>query len=165
MSSVRVGIDPGACGCVAVFGEDAPTFVLLDTGDPYAVADTLRTVAARDRVERVVIERTHTMPKMGASSAFTFGQSTGVLLGVCAALVLPVVRASAQSWQKVALAGRGIPSERPERMAAIVRAAMEFWPALDWPKAKKHREALSSALWLGECASPALTARARESSS
>jgi crossover junction endodeoxyribonuclease RuvC len=50
----------------------------------------------------VFLETVSAMPGQGVSSTFHFGESVGVILGVCGAIGLPVRRIRPQYWKKKA---------------------------------------------------------------
>ncbi len=49
---------------------------------------------------RVVIEQVSAMPGQGVTSMFNFGQSFGVIKGICAALKLPIYYVRPVKWKK-----------------------------------------------------------------
>ena len=49
---------------------------------------------------RIVIEQVSAMPGQGVTSMFNFGQSFGVLKGICAALKIPVHFVRPAKWKK-----------------------------------------------------------------
>ena len=49
---------------------------------------------------RVVIEQVSAMPGQGVTSMFNFGQSFGVIKGICAALNLPIYFVRPAKWKK-----------------------------------------------------------------
>jgi crossover junction endodeoxyribonuclease RuvC len=49
---------------------------------------------------RVVIEQVSAMPGQGVTSMFNFGQSFGILKGVCAAMQLPMFFVRPAKWKK-----------------------------------------------------------------
>ena len=53
----------------------------------------------RDRV-RVVIENVSAMPGQGVTSMFNFGQSFGILKGICSAMQLPIFFVRPAKWKK-----------------------------------------------------------------
>ena len=89
---IFAAIDPGSVhAAIAVYHDGEPVFV-----------DDIRTVngmldsamfahALRDmKVERIVVESVHAMPKQGVSSTFKFGMGVGIIHGVAGALLLPM---------------------------------------------------------------------------
>ena len=51
-------------------------------------------------VKKIVIEQVSAMPGQGVTSMFNFGQSFGVLKGICAALKIPVHFVRPAKWKK-----------------------------------------------------------------
>ena len=49
---------------------------------------------------RVVIEQVSAMPGQGVTSMFNFGQSFGVIKGICAAMQLPIFFVRPAKWKK-----------------------------------------------------------------
>ena len=49
---------------------------------------------------RVVIEQVSAMPGQGVTSMFNFGQSFGILKGICAAMQLPMYLIRPAKWKK-----------------------------------------------------------------
>ena len=125
---IFAAIDPGAVhAAIAVFHDAAPVFV-----------DDLRTVngmldstafahALNDmRVERLVVENVHSMPKQGVSSSFRFGMGVGIIHGVAGALRLPMTLVTPSQWKSYhRLKG---PDKEPSRALAIRK----------WPEHNRH---------------------------
>lgn len=131
--SLFLGIDPGASGAIASLDEDGrlvavadmPTcMVRVGKSDRARVsASLLRDLLAADAdaVTMIVIEKVGGMTGQSASASFTFGYGCGLVEGVAAALALPLVLVTPQSWKKSA----GIPAAK----GASREAAMRLWPA------------------------------------
>src|SRR4249920_774998 len=98
---IFAAIDPGSVNAaIAVWHDHNPVFV-----------DDLRTVngmidstafahALEDmRVERLVVENVHAMPKQGVSSTFKFGMGVGIIHGVAGALRLPLTLVPPTQWK------------------------------------------------------------------
>ena len=49
---------------------------------------------------RVVVEQVSAMPGQGVTSMFNFGQSFGVIKGICAAMQLPIFFVRPAKWKK-----------------------------------------------------------------
>ena len=144
------GIDPGRHGALALLGLSEPFGCAIDWSNPMVAVDAVRVIGAHNLV---AVERNHAIPGMGAASAFTFGRSFGILLGVLAAIGVEPVIVRAQDWRAWALGGKAkVPKDRKGREAATVAAAMARWPELKWPKTKRAREAVACAAFIGEFA-------------
>ena len=112
MVSLRLGIDPGQTGAIAVYdGEritgliDMPTMTRLHGQgqqiDPYTLTTAILDLrAGRDAV--AIIEAVSARPGQGVSSMFRFGESVGVVLGVLGALQVPIRWATPSKWKKAA---------------------------------------------------------------
>lgn len=107
---MTIGIDPGQSGAIALLRAgsvvgllDMPTVPRLHGKgqqiDPYALSTwMLEHTAGHDA--RAVIEAVSAMPGQGASSMFRFGESLGVVLGVCGALTLPIQWVRPADWKR-----------------------------------------------------------------
>ena len=117
MVTVRLGIDPGQTGAIAVYdGQritgliDMPTMTRLhgqgQQVDPYTLTTAIIDLrAGRDAV--AIIEAVSARPGQGVSSMFRFGESVGVVLGVLGALQMPVRWVTPHRWKKAAgIAGK-----------------------------------------------------------
>jgi len=108
-----IGIDPGQTGALAVLEKgkvkalfDMPTSArLFGKGkqvDGYALSSWLLEHSSGHDVQ-VLLEAVSAMPGQGASSSmFRFGESVGVVLGVCGALQLPVAWIRPVAWKRAA---------------------------------------------------------------
>lgn len=103
-----IGIDPGVSGALAFLGEDGRLVAvhkmpeterdILELLRLHTVKDALTAVTAR-----AVLEKVHSTPGMGVSSAFTFGKGYGRLRMALVALDIPFDEPSPQAWQKALL--------------------------------------------------------------
>lgn len=98
---IFAAIDPGSvAAAVAVFHDGTPVFVddlhtVSGMVDPVSLAKALTDM----RINHVVIENVHAMPKQGVSSTFKFGMGTGIIHGVAGALRLPVTLVTPNQWK------------------------------------------------------------------
>lgn len=144
------GVDPGKHGALVwLAGSEIGGYgVDWSSGD-----DAVAALGPVMSTDLVAVERNHPVPGMGTVSAFSFGRSYGILLGVLAAMGVEPVIVRAQDWRAWALGGKDrVPKDRKGREAATVAAAMERWPGLVWPKTKRAREAVACAAFIGEFA-------------
>jgi crossover junction endodeoxyribonuclease RuvC len=128
--SLWVGIDPGLAGAVAVIDRDgrllevADMPALSDGGkrrvDPAGLVAVL--MGAVGQIRMATVERVHSMPKQGVASAFSFGASYGVVLGVLAALRVPYQLVTPQRWKREMMDGQG------KEKAASRMVARRLWP-------------------------------------
>ncbi|UGA37931.1 hypothetical protein JOS77_29010 [Chromobacterium haemolyticum] len=127
---MRLGIDPGINGAIAVLDGDSLVevhdmpVVELKSGkttkrsvSPAMLANIMRQYPGA----HVVVEKVGAMPGQGVSSMFNFGKSAGIVEGVCAGLGLPVSFVTPQQWQKRA-------SRRDGKDGSRARAA-ELFPS------------------------------------
>lgn len=97
-----VGVDPGLRGALALL--DVEREALLRVVDIVASEGQILAGAVADAladwmVDRVVIEKVHSMPRQGVRSMFTFGRALGTVEGICAALELPVDYLAPRVWK------------------------------------------------------------------
>jgi len=110
---MRIGVDVGIAGAVAFLNDDDSFIRVIDmpvmagTGKRQQVNAAELAREVKHEGGTAYVERVSAMPKQGVSSMFSFGTSYGIVLGVLAALQIPVVLVTPQSWKKRAgLAGK-----------------------------------------------------------
>jgi len=121
-----VGIDPGVSGAVAVVSgrevvcHDMPTIEIR--GKRHVCPVGLRQILwlILDNVDAVVLEHVQGVQGTGATSAFSFGRSFGLVEGVVAGLSLPLVLVRPQVWTKDLSVSRDKGAHR--------QAAINLWP-------------------------------------
>jgi crossover junction endodeoxyribonuclease RuvC len=148
---LTIGIDPGLTGAVGVLenGEflavfDMPT-VSKGSGsvknevDPAGLAAILR-----DYHALCVIERVNAMPKQGASSTFSLGDSFGAARAVVATMGISLTYVTPAAWKK----HFKLPSDKEMSRALAIR----MFPSapLNLKKHADRAEALLMARWLYE---------------
>ena len=108
-----IGIDPGITGSICFF-EDGKIIDLIDmpnmadgkkqkkqvNGAQIYNEILLRTKNVEKRNIKVVIEHVSAMPGQGVTSMFNFGQSFGVLKGICSAMQLPMYFVRPVKWKR-----------------------------------------------------------------
>ena len=108
-----IGIDPGISGSICFF-EDGKIIDIIEmpnmaegkknkkqvNGAQIFNEISLRIKNFSKADIRVVIEQVSAMPGQGVTSMFNFGQSFGVLKGVCSAMQLPVYFVRPAKWKK-----------------------------------------------------------------
>ena len=108
-----IGIDPGITGAICFF-EDRKIIDLIEMPNMAAGKKNKRQVNGAqvyneifERIKnynkkdiKVVIEQVSAMPGQGVTSMFNFGQSFGVLKGICAAMQLPMYFVRPAKWKK-----------------------------------------------------------------
>ena len=108
-----IGIDPGISGSICFF-EDGKILDVIEmptmtegkknkkqvNGSQIFNEISNRTKKIdRDDI-RVVIEQVSAMPGQGVTSMFNFGQSFGILKGICSAMQLPMYFVRPAKWKK-----------------------------------------------------------------
>ena len=108
-----IGIDPGITGAICFF-EDRKIIDLIEMPNMAIGKKNKRQVNGAqvyneifERIKnynkkdiKVVIEQVSAMPGQGVTSMFNFGQSFGVLKGICSAMQLPMYFVRPAKWKK-----------------------------------------------------------------
>ena len=108
-----IGIDPGIKGAICFFKKgkilevlDMPTMPVgkknkSQVNGSQIYNEIQKRIINEDKKDiKVVIEQVSAMPGQGVTSMFNFGQSFGVLKGVCAAMQLPIFFIRPAKWKK-----------------------------------------------------------------
>ena len=108
-----VGVDPGISGSICFFKDgkildviDMPTMTegkknkKQVNGSQIFNEISLRTKTYEKKNIKVVIEQVSAMPGQGVTSMFNFGQSFGILKGICSAMQLPIYFVRPAKWKK-----------------------------------------------------------------
>ena len=108
-----IGIDPGISGSICFFEEgkiidviEMPTMTegkknKRQVNGAQIYNEILkRTSKAQKLNVRVVIEQVSAMPGQGVTSMFNFGQSFGILKGICSAMQIPMFFVRPAKWKK-----------------------------------------------------------------
>ena len=108
-----IGIDPGISGSICFFEDgkildvvEMPTMTdgkknkrQVNGSQVYnEISKRIKKIDKKDI--RVIIEQVSAMPGQGVTSMFNFGQSFGVIKGICAALNLPIYFVRPSKWKK-----------------------------------------------------------------
>ena len=106
-----IGIDPGITGAICFF-EDGEVKDIIEMPNMADGKKNKRQVNGAEVTNiflkdlnnkykaKVVVEHVTAMPGQGVTSMFNFGQSFGVLKGICAALKLPIYFVRPVKWKK-----------------------------------------------------------------
>ena len=108
-----IGIDPGISGSICFF-EDGKILDVIEmptmtdgkknkkqiNGSQIYNEILKKTVGFSKENIRVVIEQVSAMPGQGVTSMFNFGQSFGMLKGICSAMQLPMYFVRPAKWKK-----------------------------------------------------------------
>ena len=108
-----IGIDPGISGSICFFQDgkiidvvEMPTMTdgkknkKQDNGAQIYHEISLRIKNLKKEEIKVVIEQVSAMPGQGVTSMFNFGQSFGILKGICSAMQLPMYFVRPTKWKK-----------------------------------------------------------------
>ncbi len=107
-----IGIDPGISGSICFF-EDGKIIEVIEmpvmtegkknkkqVNGAQIYNEFLKKINNKGDEIRVVIEQVSAMPGQGVTSMFNFGQSYGILKGICSAMQLPVFFVRPAKWKK-----------------------------------------------------------------
>jgi crossover junction endodeoxyribonuclease RuvC len=108
-----IGIDPGISGSICFFQNgiileviEMPTMIegkkkKRQVNGSQIYNEILKRINKTDKHNiRVVIEQVSAMPGQGVTSMFNFGQSFGILKGICSAMQLPMYFVRPAKWKK-----------------------------------------------------------------
>ena len=106
-----IGIDPGLSGAIAVL-EDNKVLNIFDIPvmsegkknkrqlNSALLVSLLKQNISKNEEIAVVVEQVNAMPGQGVTSMFNFGQSFGILKGICSAMQLPMYFIRPAKWKK-----------------------------------------------------------------
>ena len=108
-----IGIDPGISGAICFF-KDGQVKEIIDMpvmaegkknkrqiNGPQTYNEILKRINKFQKKDIiVVIEQVSAMPGQGVTSMFNFGQSFGILKGICSAMQLPMYFVRPAKWKK-----------------------------------------------------------------
>jgi len=108
-----IGIDPGLSGSICFFEEgkildvvEMPTMTegkknKRQVNGSQVYNEISKKIEQIDKKNiRVIIEQVSAMPGQGVTSMFNFGQSYGILKGICSAMQLPMYFVRPAKWKK-----------------------------------------------------------------
>jgi len=108
---IIIGIDPGISGAISIIENkkildvhDTPTMIDGKKNkkqiNSAQVTNIIKETLTIGKKVVVVVEQVNAMPGQGVTSMFNFGQSFGVIKGICAALSLPIYFVRPTKWKK-----------------------------------------------------------------
>ena len=110
---IIIGIDPGISGSICFFKEgkilDVIEMPIMTEGKKnkkqvngsQIYNEISKRIRNNENQEiRVIIENVSAMPGQGVTSMFNFGQSFGILKGICSAMRLPMFFVRPAKWKK-----------------------------------------------------------------
>ena len=108
-----IGIDPGISGSICFFQDgkildviEMPTMTegkknKKQVNGAQVYNEILKKISKIEKHNvRVIIEKVSAMPGQGVTSMFNFGQSFGILKGICSAMQLPLYYVRPAKWKK-----------------------------------------------------------------
>ena len=108
-----IGIDPGISGSICFFQDgkiidvvEMPTMIEGKKNKKQVngsqifneISERIKNIDKKDI--KVIIEQVSAMPGQGVTSMFNFGQSYGILKGICSAMQLPMYFVRPTKWKK-----------------------------------------------------------------
>ena len=108
-----IGIDPGISGSICFFQDgkiidvvEMPTMIEGKKNKKQVngsqifneISERIEKIDKKDI--KVIIEQVSAMPGQGVTSMFNFGQSYGILKGICSAMQLPMYFVRPAKWKK-----------------------------------------------------------------
>ena len=108
---IILGIDPGVSGAISVLEDkkvidvfEMPTMIDGKKNKKQVngsqVSNIIKDKMKNEKELIVVVEHVNAMPGQGVTSMFNFGQSFGVIKGICSALSLPIYFVRPTKWKK-----------------------------------------------------------------
>jgi crossover junction endodeoxyribonuclease RuvC len=108
---IIIGVDPGITGGISILKNkkvievyDTPTMIDGKKNKRQVngsqITNIIKEQSKNDNEIIVVVEHVNAMPGQGVTSMFNFGQSFGVIKGICAALSLPIHFVRPTKWKK-----------------------------------------------------------------
>jgi len=108
-----IGIDPGISGSICFFEDgkildvvEMPTMIegkknKRQVNGAQIYNEILKRIEKKEKHNiRIIIEQVSAMPGQGVTSMFNFGQSFGILKGICSAMQLPMFFVRPAKWKK-----------------------------------------------------------------
>ncbi len=108
-----IGIDPGISGSICFFKDgkildviEMPTMTegkknKKQVNGSQIYNEILKRINKFEKNDiRVIVEQVSAMPGQGVTSMFNFGQSFGILKGICSAMQLPIFFVRPAKWKK-----------------------------------------------------------------
>ncbi len=108
-----IGIDPGITGAICFFEDNEIKDIIempnmaegkknkKQINGPQMFNEINERIKEKSKKDiAVVVEKVSAMPGQGVTSMFNFGQSVGVIKGICSAMQLPIFYVSPAKWKK-----------------------------------------------------------------
>ena len=151
---LTIGIDPGISGAIC-FMENSKIIEVIDmpsmaegkknkkqVNGSQVFNEITKHIKDKESNEvKVVIEHVSAMPGQGVTSMFNFGQSFGILKGLCSAMQLPVYFVRPAKWKKY------FNLIKTEKEASRTKA-IEIFPQISFKLSKKKDNNKADAILL-----------------
>ena len=106
-----IGIDPGLNGAIAILENNKVKKIfempVMSEGkknkrqlNSAQLVNLLKSNIESNEETVIVVEQVNAMPGQGVTSMFNFGQSFGILKGICSAMQLPIYFVRPAKWKK-----------------------------------------------------------------
>jgi crossover junction endodeoxyribonuclease RuvC len=149
---ILAGIDPGLSGAIFLLdvetltgrATDMPTHEITRGRKKKRDLDPRQLVAelSGQGIEHAFIEDVYAMPGQGVSGVFAFGQCKGALIGILAALDIPITRVPPRIWKTALQVPAAKDGARARASQLLPRCARH------WPLVKHHGRAEAALLAL-----------------
>ena len=155
---IIIGIDPGINGAISIIENkkilevyDTPTMIDGKKNkrqiNSAQVTNIIKERLNKDKEVVVVVEQVHAMPGQGVTSMFNFGQSFGVIKGICAALSLPIFFVRPSKWKKYF---NLIKTNKDASRTKVIEAYPEISSKLHRKKDSNRADAILIALYFND---------------
>ncbi len=143
-----IAIDPGAVSAAyAILSPNHPPLCAdVPVVDRMVNAVVWSNIVREAQPDIAIVEEVSAMPKQGATSGFRFGMGVGLLRGVLAAHLVPVVTVSAGRWKK----HFRLDSDKEKSRALAIRLFPDAAHMLTLKRHHGRAEALLIARWYQE---------------
>ena len=155
---IIIGVDPGINGAISIIENkkiievyDTPTMIDGKKNkrqiNGAQVTNIFKERLNGEKEVVVVVEHVNAMPGQGVTSMFNFGQSFGVIKGICAALNLPIYFVRPSKWKKHF---NLIKTNKDASRTKVIEAYPEISSKLHRKKDSNRAEAILIALYFND---------------
>tara|TARA_B100001123_G_scaffold90945_1_gene104633 strand:- start:2466 stop:2945 length:480 start_codon:yes stop_codon:yes gene_type:complete len=155
---IIIGIDPGINGAISIVENkkilevhDTPTMIDGKKNkrqiNGAQVTNIIKEVLNGNEEVVVVVEHVNAMPGQGVTSMFNFGQSFGVIKGICAALSVPIYFVRPSKWKKHF---NLIKTNKDASRTKVIEAYPDIASKLHRKKDSNRADAILIALYFGD---------------
>lgn len=156
MSKIRVGIDVGKDGGIAVFKDEKLDLLQVTPNigtqiDLRGISQILETYYNQPHTDfHVVVEDVHAIGGSAAGATFVFGWSLGILEGILVGLSIPYTKVAPKEWQSQLWQGVKPVIKPPkgeskrkvvDTKATSLLAAQRLFPNVDFRKSERATKA------------------------